>query len=230
MLYRATRMAVDVFDNYRSVFTQIKLAGLMYSIKPLGAGYRVLIDGPLSLFHRNQRYGVGMSQVLPAVLKCRNWRLIARVNVGSGEKTFKLSPANNLKSHYRDQPEFDSEYERAFFERFTRSKKSKWTIEREAEVIDLKGTIMLPDFRFTHTDGRVAHLEIVGYWTAEYLERKIAKLHEANLPNMIVAAPRSLKCADEEFAGPVIRYKQRLLLKDVMPVLEAVAMHPDYVT
>lgn len=225
ILYRATRMAVEVFDHYRVVFTHIKLARLMYAIEPLHPGYRILVDGPLSLFRNVERYGVAMSRVLPAILQCRKWSLCAAVNVGTvGEKTFRLDPSCGLTSHYRDQPQFDSAYEEAFFRKFSRNKRSKWRVEREAEVLDLRGAVMIPDFKFTHADGRVAHLEIVGFWTPEYLTRKLQKLAAANLPNMIVAVPNTLRCSDQEFAGPVIRYKQRLLIKDVLPVLEEVSV------
>jgi hypothetical protein len=224
MLYRATGMTVEVFDSYRKVLTHIKLARLMYAIAPLRPGYRIVVDGPLSLFRNVERYGVAMARVLPAVLQCRRWSLCAVVNVGAGEKTFRLGPSSGLTSHYRDQPRFDSAYEEAFFRRFSRNKKSKWIIEREAEVVDLGAAVMIPDFKFTHVDGRVAHLEIVGFWTPEYLTRKLEKLRAANLPNMIVAIPKALRCANDEFTGPVIRYKQRLLIKDVLPALEEVSI------
>ena len=39
--------------------------------------------------------------------------------------------------------------------------------------------------------------------------------------NVLVAAPESLRCSDEDFAAKVIRYKARLLIKDVLPALES---------
>jgi len=223
MLYRATRMIIDVNDHYRTVFKYIKLARLMHSIKPHGEGYRIEIDGPLSLFSNVERYGISMSKLLPAVLKCDDWRLAAKVNVGDGERLFRLSPRTGLKSHYRDEPEFDSSPEEAFYNKFSRNTKSKWTIEREGSILDLKDTVLIPDFKFTHADGRVAHLEIVGFWTPEYLAKKLDKLSRVSEANVVVAVPQTLNCANEEFSGPVVRYKQRLLIKDVLPVIEATA-------
>lgn len=163
MLYRATRMIIDVGDAYRTVFKYMKLARLMHSIRPHENGYRIDIDGPLSLFSNVERYGIAMAKLLPAVLKCENWRLAAKVNVGGDEKLFRLSPRGGLKSHYRDEPVFDSAPEEAFFTKFSRNTKSKWRIEREGSVLDLKDTVLIPDFVFTHADGRVVHLEIVGF-------------------------------------------------------------------
>ncbi len=227
MLYRATRMIIDVGDSYRTVFKYIKLARLMHSIKPREAGYRIDIDGPLSLFSNVERYGIAMAKLLPAVLKCEDWRLAAKVNVGGSEKLFRLSPRTGLKSHYRDEPVFDSAPEEAFFAKFARNTKSKWRIEREGSILDLKETVLIPDFVFTHADGRIVHLEIVGFWTPEYLTKKLDKLGRVRDAAVVVAAPESLNCATEQFPGTVIRYKSRLLIKDVLPALDAAAPPPE---
>jgi len=224
MLYRATRMIIDVRDNYRTVFKYIKLARLMHSIKPHDGGYRIEIDGPLSLFSNIERYGIAMAKLLPAVLKCGEWRLAAKVNVEGGEKLFRLSPRTGLKSHYRDEPPFDSSAEEAFFTKFTRNKKSKWTIEREGSILDLKETVLIPDFKFTHAkDGRTAHLEIVGFWTPEYLAKKLDKLSRVEESNVVVAVPDALNCSDDVFSGPVVHYKRRMMMKDVLPAIEEAA-------
>ena len=223
MLYRATQMMVDISDNFRQVFSHIKLARLMHTIIPQEKGYRIYLNGPLSLFANIERYGIAMSKVLPAVLRCKAWRLAAKVNVGGGEKIFRLGPAAGLKSHYRAQADFDSSLEAAFFARFSRNKKSQWKIAREGAVLDLKGAVLIPDFIFTHPDGRVAHLEIVGFWTPEYLQKKLDKLNSVKESNVVMAVPKNLNCSSQEFNGPVVHFKQRLLIKDILPVIEQVA-------
>lgn len=227
MLYRATRMIIDVGDSYRTVFKYIKLARLMHSIRPRDKGYRIDIDGPLSLFSNVERYGIAMAKLLPAVLKCQDWRLAAKVNVGGSEKLFRLSPRTGLKSHYRDEPVFDSAPEEAFCTKFARNSRSKWRIEREGSILDLKETVLIPDFVFRHADGRVVHLEIVGFWTPDYLARKLDKLSRVRDAAVVVAVPESLNCSAEQFAGTVIRYKSRLLIKDVLPALDAAAPPPE---
>ena len=222
MLYRATRMIADVYDSYRVVFRHIKLARLMHTIRPHEGGYRIEIDGPMSLFANVERYGVAMARFLPAILKCKKWRLAAKVTVGDGgEKLFRLSPKAGLVSHYSDIPQFDSAPEEAFSARFARNSKNKWLIEREGSVLDLKDSVLIPDFKFVHKDGTVVHLEIVGYWTPQYLERKLEKLSLVKDANVLVATPESMACSDDAFAGHVIRYKTRLLVKQVLPALEA---------
>jgi predicted nuclease of restriction endonuclease-like RecB superfamily len=182
----------------------------------------------VSLFSNVERYGINMARLLPAIIKCEDWRLAAKVNVGGGEKLFRLSPRTGLRSHYRDEPVFDSAPEEAFYNKFVRNSKSKWTIEREGSVLDLKDTVLIPDFKFTHKkDGRVAHLEIIGFWTPEYLAKKLDKLSRVKEANIVVAVPESLNCSKDTFSGPVVRYKQRLLIKDVLPAVEEAAKAGD---
>ncbi len=223
MVYRATRMVLDVFDNYRMVFQFMKLTGLMHSISPLPGGYRIDIDGPVSLFTHSERYGIAMANLIPAVLKGRQWRLSAKVHVGSEEKIFRLTPREGLVSHYRDLPQFNSRYEKAIYQRFSKSKQRKWSIEREGSVLARGDTLMIPDFKFTHSDGRVAHLEIIGFWTPQYLTRKLEKLQKLSVRNLVLAIPAALNCTRETFSGEVIHFKQSLLLKDLLPSLERVA-------
>ena len=85
-------------------------------------------------------------------------------------------------------------------------------------------TVMIPDFKFTHRDGRVAHLEIIGFWTPQYLARKLEKLQQLNVPNIVLAIPDALNCARDAFTGEVIHFKGSLLLKDLLPSLERVAL------
>jgi len=40
------------------------------------------------------------------------------------------------------------------------------------DIFDLGAQVMIPDFAIEHPDGRRAILEIVGFWTPEYLESK----------------------------------------------------------
>lgn len=221
LLYRAIQMRVEVFDSYRSVFQYIKLARLMHTIEPIEGGYQITLDGPLSLTTHTERYGLGMARLLPALLMAKRWRMQAVVNTSfAGHRIFNLDNTCALVSHYREQQPFDSSAEEAFFEKFAKTKKTKWTIEREGGVLDLKGTVMIPDFVFRHPDGRVVHLEIVGYWRPEYLAKKVEKIRRAAGEPLVLAVPDGLNCSMEDFDGPVIRYKTRLLLKDVLPAIE----------
>jgi len=227
ILYRALRMRIELFSNYKAVFRYIKLARLIYLIekKPRG-GYLITLTGPASLLRRTQKYGVNMARFLPGLLLASKWRMWADVSTRAGMKVFSLDQDCGLHSHYHPEKLFDSKLEEVFASKF-KKRKTKWEIEREGEIIDLRGRVFIPDFTFTHRDGRKASLEIVGFWTPEYLEKKLEKLRAAGRRNLIVAVNQTLNCSPDDFSGPVIFFKYALRPAQVLEKLKEIGKGPE---
>ena len=220
ILYRAVRMRIWIQKDFKPVFKYIKLAQLIHEIRPVAAGgYEVLLNGPASVLRRTQKYGIHMARFLPGLLLAKGWRMSALIDTEQGPKTFALDASCGLHTFYRKEHPFDSSVEEKFFTAF-QGAKTDWHIHREADVIDLKETVLIPDFTFTHPDGRRFHLEIVGFWTPEYLEKKMGKLKKANRADMIIAVNETLNCSKEDFEGEVLFYKTGLRPQKVIDVLE----------
>lgn len=221
ILYRAVRMKIQVREDFKTVFRYIKLAQLIHEIRPMNNhGYEILLDGPASILRRTQKYGIHMALFLPGLLLAEKWRMSALIDTAKGPATFYLDDTCGLHTYYRQEHPFDSSVEEKFYNGF-QSAKTDWQIHREAEVIDLKDSVFIPDFTFTHPDGRSRGMEIVGFWTPEYLEKKLAKLKKANCHDMIIAVNETLKCSKEDFQGHVIFFKTGLRPNKVIEVLEA---------
>lgn len=220
LLYRCVQMQVRIWDHFRTVFQYLKLAGLMHHITSEPGGYRILVDGPVSLFQRTRRYGVNMARFLPGLLLAEKWQMQADIATPQGSKRFYLDQECGLTTYYAQENPFDSRVEETFYAQFSK-RKTPWQIDREGEIIDLGDTVLIPDFRFVHPDGRTALLEIVGFWTPEYLQKKIDKLNRANRQDLLVAVNETLNCTRETFRGPVLFYKTRVKVKDVLQWLDA---------
>ena len=232
MLYRASEMTIRIYRNiptkYRLVFQFIKFFKLMHVVEGNNAdGYQIVLDGPASMFRLSQKYGIQMALFLPALLHCDRWWLDATIVMNQKDHLrFNLTDESGLQSHYRDPGEFDSELERHFATQFDRID-TEWTLERETDIINLKDTVMIPDFAFSHPDGRRALMEIVGFWTPDYLQKKLWKLKRAAMPNMIIAVSDQLNCSTEDFRdipGEVLFFKTRIKPKDVLEKVEACAL------
>jgi hypothetical protein len=229
MLYRASEMTIRIYRNiptkYKLVFKFIKFFQLMHVISGNNAdGYRIVLDGPASMFRLSQKYGVQMALFLPALLHCERWWMDATIILNKNNRyRFKLTDEFGLRSHYRDPGEFDSELERRFALQFNELD-TAWTLERETDIIDLKDTVMIPDFNFVHPDGRWAMMEIVGFWTPDYLQKKLWKLKRADKRNMVIAVSGQLNCGEEDFRdipGEVLFFKTQIKPKDVLEKVEA---------
>lgn len=222
ILYRCHTMQITLHDSYKTVFRYLKLAQLMHKIEKQEVGYRITIDGPLSLFRRTQKYGVNMARFLPGLLLAHKWQMTAAVRTETGEKYFSLDQNCGLVSTYKAGHVFDSAVEEALYKQFTK-RDTEWRIEREGEVVDFGDTVLIPDFKFVHADGRQALLEIVGFWTPEYLESKLGKLRRANREDLLIAVNENLNCSKQAFTGPVLFYKTRVKVRDVLNLLEEIS-------
>jgi uncharacterized protein len=217
VLYRAVELTLTVARNdpgeYKIFFRYLKLFGLMHRIEGNpDAGFTVVLDGPASLFSPNPRYGLAFAKFLPALLLTSKWRLdaliIRREADGSRKEVhYTLDSSSKLQSHYKRGQVFDSILEEDFAERFAKVS-TLWRLEREVELVDLGATVMIPDFRLVHPDGRTKLLEIVGFWRPDYLKKKFDKLRRAGRRDIIVAVSERLKLKE---AGDLSSLEDQLI-------------------
>ncbi|WP_281196075.1 DUF790 family protein [Halorubrum sp. F4] len=239
VLYDATEMRVRVWDSFATVFSYVKLFGLMHRIYPIdnngnrvastdvADGYEAILDGAASLFSKSQKYGIRMSNFLPALPLCGRWEMEADIlddESGSTGRTlsFELDHTDGLSSHYSAQSDFDSDVERTLAQKWERSN-TDWDLIREDDVLDLGAEVMLPDFALQHPDGRRVIFEIVGFWTPEYLTEKLEKIRDADRDNLIVAVSERLDCSSDDFEGlhdRVLWFKSGIHVYDVVELAE----------
>jgi predicted nuclease of restriction endonuclease-like RecB superfamily len=236
VLYRASHVTLTAHRNdpgeYKLLFRYLKLFGLMTYIEgDAEHGFTLTVDGPTSLFKPSTRYGLALAKLLPALLHVSRWSLVATLvprmlsAYTPAEARFSLAPDCGLVSHYPAGKPFDSIVEQAFAERWAHTH-TAWQLEREVDLIPIPGSVMVPDFRLVHPDGRTFLLEIVGYWRPEYLRKKFAQVRRAGRDDLILAISERLNL---ERAGVTLRdvparlvwFKDRLLPKAVLEVLEA---------
>lgn len=226
LLYSALYIRLTAHRNvpgeYRRLFQHLKFHGLMYAVEGnLDDGYQIYVDGPASLFKQTRKYGLQMALFLPALLRVSRWEMEAVVQRDGQELSYRLDSQSPLKPLTAAPPAYDSLLEENFARRWDKLG-TPWTLEREVEIVDLKGTVFVPDFALRHPDGRVAHVEIMGFWHPDYLRRKLDKLRRAAMPNLIVAVSERLNAGAEDFhdiPGPVVFFKGKLEPRQVLDVL-----------
>jgi predicted nuclease of restriction endonuclease-like RecB superfamily len=227
LLYSALHMRINAHRNvpgeYRRLFKWLKFYGLMYAVEGnLDDGYQIYADGPVSLFRQTRKYGIQMAKFLPALLHVSRWEMRATLTLQGRDVDYCLTSDAPLRSHYAKPPEFDSLLEQSFVERWQKLD-SGWQLEREVEIVDLKGTVFVPDFALRHADGRVVHIEIVGFWHPDYLRRKLDKVRRAHMQNLILAVSERLNVGEDDIRdipGPVLFFKGKLEPRKVLDVLE----------
>lgn len=227
LLYAALYMRLIAHRNvpgeYRRLFQHLKFHGLMYAVEGnLDDGYQIYVDGPASLFKQTRKYGLQMAMFLPALLRVSRWDLEAVLQRDDRELRYRLDSQSPLKPLHAAPPAYDSLLEESFARRWAKLG-TPWVLEREVAIVDLKGTVFVPDFALRHPDGRLAHVEIMGFWHPDYLRRKLDKLRRAAMPDLIVAVSERLNVGAADFRavpGPVLFFKGKLEPRQVLAVLE----------
>jgi predicted nuclease of restriction endonuclease-like RecB superfamily len=114
--------------------------------------------------------------------------------------------------------------EQAFAERWAKTP-TAWRLEREVDLIPLPGSVMVPDFRLSHPDGRSVLLEIVGYWRPEYLRKKFAQVRRAGRDDLLLVVSERLNLEHagvkrDDIPARVVWFKDRVLPQAVLNVLD----------
>ena len=91
---------------------------------------------------------------------------------------------------------------------------------REGEILHHHQKVFVPDFVFRHDDGRRVLMEIVGFWTPEYLEAKLATLQLFREHRVLLAVAAPARQTLPDLPGDAIPYKTALRIEDVMKQLE----------
>ena len=242
VLYGARDLIVDLGReaDVRLVFHYVKLLGLIYDLETTETGgYRILLDGPLSLFGGTRKYGLRLAKFLPGLLLTQPWKLQATVEWRGHDTLLKLdSESSGLSSHYAGPKalrEDDDGVREAFRRAWKRSRGTGgWELETGKDVLPIpqKKTALVPDFTFRHALGEVAHLEILGFWSEKNLIDRLALVREAGRRGhrVIVAASGKLGTSPETLSeaaeGKVVPFKSRLDPKAVLAALDAPVAEP----
>lgn len=230
LLYRCIEMRLAVEPQeaagYRKLFDAIKAYRLIHTIRGRPAsGYEVRLSGPVSIFHRSQKYGVQMAVFLPALLLCRGWRMRAEISLKHGSAFFELNDRQTqLRSHYEGAFDYGDSATERLVARWPEHG-GEWALEASREVIDLGESAFVPDFVFRDAAGRRVFLEALGFWTPRHLSERLKELAARGLRNFIIVASDELRGSREpppELPPNVLTYKTALDPKVVKLALERI--------
>jgi len=230
LLFYSTELSFTTIGNWQRIFGQIKWLGLIYTMWRSDGGYEVKVDGPVSLFKLNRRYGTSLAKLLPTILQNPEWRVKAKILRHKGDRRLLNLELDNTKHGgimkalrtTEGKETYDSRVEQDFATRF-RALDTGWKMIREPEPILVGRRVMIPDFGF-QKGGMIVYLEVAGFWTPQYLEEKTKKLGQIGNVDMIVAANKELACQKLDKIGEklnIIYYKRRIPIKPILLHLKA---------
>ena len=219
LLYRCQQMTVVLApqeaSGYRQLFDAIKAYRLIHTISGNAqSGYTVALDGPVSLFHRSQKYGIQMAVFLPALLLCTGWRMRAELEGKTGPVSYELtSGQKQLQSHYRTgasggRPDLDK-----VLADWNKAERGA-ALERCYEVLDGGGSAWVPDLAARRSgEQQPVYIELLGFWTPRSLNNRLAQIAQTGVERYLLAVSDELRCSRDELAPvppQVLVYKTAL--------------------
>ena len=223
-LFRAKMIQIEMLGASRPVIRMAKLGGLICILKKVNDVEILEISGPLVLFRQTLVYGRHLAKILPALLWTHRFKLIAEIQFKKHRDggILRIDSSSPFFRYNEIPKQFDSKVEENFFCEFMRVAPD-WDIIREPEPIDLSDKMIFPDFllRSRKNPSETYLLEIIGFWTKEYLEEKIRDLNRAKIKNLILCVEEKKNCSDSSFPAEakIVRYKGKIDAKKVLSVI-----------
>jgi len=232
VLLRATRVTIELQGESavrsRQLFRAARFHGLLHRVRGRAeTGYAIELDGPLSLFSAVRRYGFKMALFLPAVLRCRAWRLEADLLWGKGSepRLFRLGPEQGLVPHGSlpsglppDLSAFCADFDKLG---------SAWTAAPAERIFALAGeAVCIPDLVFTNAQsGEQVYLEAFGFWSRAAVWQRVETLARGFPARIILAVGKQLRVSeevlDEQAPGQIYVYRTTMSPRAVLRRLEA---------
>ncbi len=218
--------AFGTADKYGRRLADVAL-DLVRTLLTMPDGAEVTATAYLILYDRNYRF-----HVTPEMLARLGYApQDAEMNKGRVAETTAAYSVGTAITHDEvsaaEEPTFDSLVEARLYKEYISLQKGGythgWMLQREPEPLLAPGVVLIPDFGFRRGDTHV-FMEIAGFWSPGYRERKVAKLkslaaHEGYEP-MILAVPQEALAIFEGLPFPVVPYKNKVVATDLLNLLD----------
>lgn len=220
-LKRASSVRIQTWGAGHVLLRQARRLGLICvalssaAASPANAASSLLeISGPFVLFRKTELYGRALASLLPLAARAEHFELLAECSVAgrSTRCTLRITPADPIFAA-REPTAFDSRVATRFFRDFARLN-TPFQLVLEPAPLALGGELVVPDFELLHAqqEGLRYRFELIGFWTPEYLQQRLAKLSAAGERRFVLCVDEARGCSD---AGPpddarLFRYKSRL--------------------
>jgi len=228
LLFDSTELNFTASGNWQNLFFYVKKLGLIYEVSQ-DDGFWVKIDGPVSIFKLTRRYGISIAKLLPIIVANPEWTVTAKIlwKYTNEICNFKIESQKHgslLKKPNLQPVTYDSAAEESFANQF-QAVKSGWTLKREPEPVPAGNQVIIPDFSLERAGIKI-YLEIVGFWTEEYILRKAEKLKQVEAKMLLLVnedlACEKLTALEKRPQLNFIYYHDKIPLASILRYLETV--------
>jgi predicted nuclease of restriction endonuclease-like RecB superfamily len=227
LLRRALRVRIHAHGHVRALVRHAQRSGLICRADVVGPDSVELdVSGPFALFRHTILYSRSLANLLGALAQCHDWELEATCSVEPAPTLHRLLLSNRDPLPARTPSSSPTTRLEARFVLELGKLTSEWDVVADPQAIGHGRNLFFPDLELLHRERNARFfLEIVGFSTREYVEKKLALLKEAGLDNYLLCIDTERECGAEPLrhdTGPnVIGYRRRIDAARVLALIEA---------
>jgi hypothetical protein len=229
LLRSASQLEIHLGSRSRALLRQILLLRLLCTVRPRGDGVAVEVSGPFSLFRHTTMYGKALASLVPVLRGADTFVIHAQCTVGGVERTVRVQSGDPIFPPGTAPRRYDSKLEERFARDFAKLAPG-WDLVREPEPLPVGGAYVFPDFALVdRRDGaRRWLLEIIGFWTPDYLAAKLDRLRRSGRKDLILCIDEKLACSEADLPGDtaVVRFDKRVDAAAVLAIVSGPAPAP----
>lgn len=224
IMMRSFIIEILVTDQCRRLVRQAKLRGLVCEVLlNEDKKNRLRISGPLAIFGPTTLYGRRLQEFIPLLFWSLDFKLKATFHLQGSPHFLYLDSSSPLK--VANPPKFfDSKLEEKFFQEFGKYTQV-WDLYREPAPFALGRRMFFPDFLAVSKNKKNSsvYIEIVGYWTEDYLKKKLEDIAFLKNNKALFIISHKLK---DHFASPYFNHRY-IFIKRKIPIQDIVSCLKD---
>jgi predicted nuclease of restriction endonuclease-like RecB superfamily len=228
VLLSAVRVTCEVSSGsaglVRAFFAKLKFHKLLFSAERTDKGWRVVIDGPYSMFDAVTKYGLRLALAWPAFRALEKWSLVADIKWGKTREPliFRASSVVDGALVGVDSREEERAHQSDDVRELAagiEALKAGWRVRPAMVVLDVPGQgVCIPDLELTREEGSPApiYVEVMGYWSRDAVFKRV-ELAEKGLAGarVIFAISSRLRVSaevldDEKIPSSLYVYKGKM--------------------
>jgi uncharacterized protein len=175
VLLTAVRLACEVPRAspglVRAFFAKLKFHRLLFHAERVGEGFRLVVDGPFSMFDSVTKYGLQFACILPALRTLERWTLVAEIRWGKSRERllFRMQGPDHAETSEDVHLSDDARELAAAIDALGKG----WRAEPANVVLDVPGEgVCVPDLVLVHRKRRV-YVEIMGFWSRDAVFKRV---------------------------------------------------------
>lgn len=227
LMYARSLVFTVVFDtataqSVRKLFQCLKFYNLLFEATQITeSAWQFTVDCPGSILPQPQKYAISLASFLPTLYHFASWHATADLTLDGKNVIWQLKP-DDFKPPRMVFPERLSEEADRLAQRLCKLDPDI-TIDSHAPLLNLGcQSVWVPDFSMNHKGSRrKIYVEVVGFWRADYFNRRLQSL-DRPIDDLIIVLSEKMKIDKSQLANSplkIVYYKRTPRPQDVIKAI-----------